>query len=756
MITATKKTIEIVDALYNINLPLQASTDIFISFDTIKAQLITLENVAAFDQIPIERVSHMLVTFYKTPEYLLIHELKTHKGIKNLSDIVIGIIPLDQITNTNFLNLISLNTITYGVNLTGTEIVTSSRLPDFSGIKLLDNFIAADYKELYDVFNIFYTTHLSGNITSRRILNAALPFYTKQKFTGIKELSAEFRADFFIPGYNGLDLFNSLFINSQCKAIVKFLTGTTIASVAPTMYVSLQNGGRYLDVPLNGLCEVTDVSTVNNSRVFIYQRCEMQRVNHNYTTNVSTLAVEYAIRIIDSSHPSYNYVDPGRMFLDNHNYHDTYKPVLGSYILVDIPTKFPGGNKMYLYKSSFRDKINTLQAPFLIAEKDLNDILLENGNATQRKNNISASSEAERKEKEFIQNKIISKAQGVIAGTGQLKLNDITFSPEAFEYAGQTIKVGSEIMTNVLNKFLIKGGYLDHYGNVMSKKLDVTEYENMNFDAVMETMLTSLEKVKRDFTISNIDIKYEVQTNRSYLNSERINTDEVAECLKRALNYSDPAEYNAFLDTVSKCSLNMHSYLQSGLEIKIYDHRTMSRNYFKLIFPLKRIKNKNFIEIDSRLFKIKNTAKFLRLENLTELSTILEVLTNNEIVENLDTNLIKRLIKEGLEIFKIKHAAAAEFLRKTEKKFNLVKQPVTLNSNIRLENAYIIKGHLKTYCLDADRKHDVFSYPEGKHICMIDKSTTASGNDKLIGRIYALANDKVVSEQITTLTEEEE
>jgi hypothetical protein len=66
---------------------------------------------------------------------------------------------------------------------------------------------------------------------------------------------------------------------------------------------------------------------------------------------------------------------------------------------------------------------------------------------------------------------------------------------------------------------------------------------------------------------------------------------------------------------------------------------------------------------------------------------------------------------------------------------------------------YIVKGQCREYFIEENIHLDIYTYPEGKHICMVEtkKGSFLPHSDRLVSRILALLNDKKLADKIPTL-----
>ena len=88
--------------------------------------------------------------------------------------------------------------------------------------------------------------------------------------------------------------------------------------------------------------------------------------------------------------------------------------------------------------------------------------------------------------------------------------------------------------------------------------------------------------------------------------------------------------------------------------------------------------------------------------------------------------------------------------------FKIAQDEHTLQ-NGEIKHGYLINGKMRKYLLEIDNndiengRHGVYEYPTGKYFCIVDKSTSQVGMDRIVNRIFALHNDSLLASQITTL-----
>ena len=69
---------------------------------------------------------------------------------------------------------------------------------------------------------------------------------------------------------------------------------------------------------------------------------------------------------------------------------------------------------------------------------------------------------------------------------------------------------------------------------------------------------------------------------------------------------------------------------------------------------------------------------------------------------------------------------------------------------------YVVNGNIRSYFVEADldniNRCRVYSYPDMRYICIVDKTPDQQeGVDAIVNRLYALKNDSMLATQISTL-----
>ncbi len=533
---------------------------------------------------------------------------------------------------------------------------------------------------------------------------------------------------------------------TQLSAILdsaKMLIPTTSYKLTTSAKIDVQNYSRMIN-------QIVAVYEFNNTRIFVsVSGHDAQKPYYYHGTPPVSYHQNISVNIIDSSHSLYRYVDVDRRFInkDAEAYHLEHQP-LGFVVFTDVNITLPANQVTVqeLFNKITKDKLASVK-------------FYDQGILDSEVNKLTHKAEVDKEaiaESETLKKKIDYKISGLSAGTETFKVNGVEFKPDYINYEGQILSINGKLW---VGDFLSK----------LPRSSPADFLENINFDRIREAFINHVTTLisrtdKLDLRVGDITLNLEKKvsevtkkgststttSSRIYINEERINTEEVGECIDRALCYSIQKEYNSFLDSVSKCSLRIHGYLQRGIEVSISNpFRGKSIN---LIFPLTREDGKNFIKIGDIKYRVKDTNKLISVESQTNSEEIIARLTDASVIYDLPREAIIPLFKAAIEMYKVKITRANEFLTQTEKRFGLVKKQVTLDNGTSLMG-YIVNGTIRDYFVESNGGYDVYSYPQGKHICMVDKSIVQTGVDKLIGRLYALKNDAVVAQHINTLEE---
>lgn len=481
--------------------------------------------------------------------------------------------------------------------------------------------------------------------------------------------------------------------------------------------------------------------------------------NTRYFLTIDPALKHYNLFRIHSTDQHYRYIDPGRIIFTN-NFKQLATHGHGSGINFCIEQLSPTLPKYKLnYQESFTMRVKNDKS-FTQSRHTFSVITLAKFDEVYK---LAASGKyvatAEDAQAKLIFNKILTKLENIYNGGADVTVNEITYSKEGIEYYGQKIEAPS--LAKIVLISFYKGGFYNQNGQYTNQGLRLETIDQLNFEAYLATLAELCKKTMSnnavDISVCGIKIKGISKGDYMYLNDYRINKGEIVDCITKAPCYTSQKGYETFLSSISKCSLRIHSKLQAGVQVQIvntivpYDDQG-NKNYTKVILPLTRIKDTNYIKIGATTFKVKNINRLLAVESQTDLMNVILILSNPEILENVKISDVSAILKTGVEAFRTKYEKANKFLKEIETRYNLVQEHFSLDSGISISRGYKITGHLSNYVIDKET-NNVYTYPEGKYVCMVDRSVIQTGVDKLISRIYALKNDKHVTTLIETLNE---
>lgn len=605
----------------------------------------------------------------------------------------------------------------------------SSSSPSFSNsaeeVLLLDNLKSA---EADDLNNLYYLCHSLASV------GRAIIFSTPQKAKNISELKKQLRQNFetnwrYISFHTDID--HSEITLERLISIFKSATPNhqkikLTQTVQDKINKTLQG---HSDMGV-----ITDVYEDNNFRLF------RTIFRSGYYRSIELKGL---IRLFPFYHQHFNYVDVGRYYLNESASGHAFNPTsnkaktLGGIIFSDLNAVFPTKEVL---EESFKKINSDGDTAQLVSNADL-DILA-------RKWSQNKAFQADQKTQEdLLRKKLEVKIKSLKLDNASFKLNDTEFFSDYIKYHNQIIQ---------FNK-------TDWISNALLQTLRGRDFDRITFDTLFESFLADIKQANYDGPlvgkIGELDITYkqEIKTNKigvssikQSVNSVRINADEIIECLRRALCYTKSSDYKKFLQTISKCSLYYHHYLANGIILTVHDN-FLGESY-KLKLHLTRSKNLNFLKFNNKKFRISDSRALINLSNERSLLVVIGKLLSGRVVIDFGADDVKTLIKEGKKSYEQSELLRKKLTEDTEKLFKISKsQDIEFNNGLNVKEGYIIQGHIRKYALSTSEPYEVFSYPDGKYICMVDKTNSAKGEDKVINRIFALHNDKYIAPQISSL-----
>jgi hypothetical protein len=479
------------------------------------------------------------------------------------------------------------------------------------------------------------------------------------------------------------------------------------------------NMKRYKDMP-EYVSQIIDVIQLSDdTRIALYV---VHSNSYRYTTSDNFVIKKYITKPDDAS---YNWTDPERYFS-----HENKKTKHPKAFYIGPNPVFPPEDALSKYIRGHSQVVIENQTLEMIIKRD------------ERKKIEDA---AIQKAQSAIQTKLNKKIEGLENGE-EFSFNDVTFRSNEIEYENQIIKSNyikvKDIVTNFINNL---------------------EDDAFNFELIFEGFCRALikqaqTKGKVTAEVGTVHINLEIRSKKNtagitmvtnYVNEYRINKDELLDVLQRALCYNKNEDYENYLESVSKCSLRYHRFIASGIQLKVHDTITGEDIEFKI--GLDRDKNRNYISYgDSIHYPVKDSNKLLNLVGSTDMARVINVLLNPDIV-GIKGSDIKYIIENGRKALEVERNKEKQMLEQAIELFKCEKLEEALLDNGRVVDGYTIKGKLREYIIETSTIR-VFEYPSGKYLCMVDKGQNEHANiARLVSRMFALANDSKLANEITTL-----
>lgn len=458
---------------------------------------------------------------------------------------------------------------------------------------------------------------------------------------------------------------------------------------------------------------------------------------------------EEVYMVADFEHPAYNYLDKGREFYLNsrdipngHNGADIHNLPKLYFLNEDVK---PPHNEEVMQDIQNR---NTDKQAMLV-----DSLMIETVIKRFQRREEALNKQDEQRSK--LREKFVNKLKQLQGSSNSLKMNGITIEEHAIEYEGQRLECNEIDMLNLVARYASNRGM---------NNLNFDTLSNDFFNKITDSFEYSMQQKTITGKIGEVDFELENRVKEDknghemrsvYMNGRRIKKSEIGEILRRGVCFAEQAAFDSFTHQVSKCSLELHKYLNDGIQLNVYDDYKNSRIRFKI--PLIRESGKNFIIIGEKKYGVSNSASLIKLENATYMHEVINTLLNPKVVKIDGPDDIALIILEGEELHKKDKNKNKEMIERVEKMFGIEVTQITNNGN--RQRGYVIDGAMTKYFLDIgntdketvfDRLR-VFSYPDMQYVCMIDKSVNQTGPSNLINRIYALHNDSMVAREIETL-----
>jgi hypothetical protein len=442
--------------------------------------------------------------------------------------------------------------------------------------------------------------------------------------------------------------------------------------------------------------------------------------NHRFSLSLcSAFEDRYKIMIFNYDNPVYNYIDKGRLFYNNIYIWDLEEK--------NIDTNF-------LKKCQKHDEDMTLVTKAKYEQVKQRYRLKVQKEKEEEELKDTIKTQAKQKLKELEGNPIT--------------INGITFKSTGIYYQGQEISGKFSSRDDRHENISDFKEFVDYY-------VDFEELDTIDFNRLYEKFCEEISIREFEGILGNINVKVKKITSdatRHYINDIRINKDEVVEMLKRAICFDKEEDYRDLLKKVSKCNLRFHNIISNGLRIDFKDYDFIGNRHSDekiLKLTIVRKGKYNFLKLKDRIYRIKDTNRLLVRSTLNNhrMSTpsMKELIDLFSEMFGFSEEQVSDLFKEGLKEYEEAIKKSEQFLAETVKLFNVSEAEKDGHSG------YLVTGKSGTrYLITKDLK--IFEYNNMRYICVVDKDLGAGlKNDKLVNRIYALANDSLVARHIYTL-----
>jgi hypothetical protein len=286
-----------------------------------------------------------------------------------------------------------------------------------------------------------------------------------------------------------------------------------------------------------------------------------------------------------------------------------------------------------------------------------------------------------------------------------------------------------------------------------ARTLNYDEYFNLFIEGISKNLIEN--KKADNVTIGDINLTLSEKGYRYFINDIRINKNEIEEILRRASCFTKVDDYNNLLNRVNSCSLRISDYLNKGITAQVYS--LIRDKNMDINIPMVRKDNKNYLRIQNKYYKIKDTNNLIkRLEGNNRVAwrekDRISVLLDSKFIEPIPMKDIAPLIKEGKARIDNAREKSKKLLDKVCKQFNIEYKEKAFQD----KNGFIVEGKKDTYFVEfnphTDKGGKVYRVSTGNYVCIVDKTPDKqAGVDNVVNRIFALKNDSVMASNIRTL-----
>lgn len=373
------------------------------------------------------------------------------------------------------------------------------------------------------------------------------------------------------------------------------------------------------------------------------------------------------------------------------------------------------------------------------------------------------------------------------------ELKEIIENIEAFQLSPNIIKKNLDVNKNAkyMNKFLsiakkygigVKNNYLIIDGKKIGLKnknlINYIDFKELYFKCkngiedsnefkkiILEDFALMLYRLRKgNIKLGNFEIPYEKRIDGIFLNGKKTLPENFKHLIKTSIYIKEKSEFESLQNELERLPITARKYIENGIRFSTYasyfNYGKMPRfevtmsieykdGYFYAISPVsgKRAKIKNDLV---KIFSPKNK----KIENPYEILFLLErksmYLTPIKLLR-----IFKKLFggEEAIKIMGLARKNAEEIVKKASKLLNETiekyKDRVVFGKLKGMEG-FIVKGEIRNYFIERFSAN-VSTYPEDKHICIVESKNASCVEDMIISRILLLLNDSKLRTKVSTL-----
>ena len=375
-------------------------------------------------------------------------------------------------------------------------------------------------------------------------------------------------------------------------------------------------------------------------------------------------------------------------------------------------------------------------------------------------------SEKRKEEKDKAQTKV-NKELVKQFNKGVVERSGIKFSKGMIEYTGCFIK------SNIIGKYVVDNrivlqespDFNEIFNNLVDYILRFRVYKN---DYRREERISCEFEGKEKIVINGININAEKRGNLIYINNFKIVKDDVSKVIKKGLCYNKQKDYDNYLTSCSKVNLTVQNALDDNvITFKLTvdstrDNCLSNRDEIMISIPFWRFEGKNFVKINNKDLRVKNTPALFEIGRNIDSSHNTRGYLQRSIdflykaVKDITPEDIGVMIKEGKTQYKTHmRAEKKKYKEKVEKSKKFLAHAVNITKATKKGNGYFVEGisgntyYVKTEGLGV---YTVVNGKADKYLCIVDSKYNRDEewevNDGIAQRLLMLSKDKVVSQEI--------